>query len=62
MWRELRSKKEPVCGDRIVHGSGGGVSFDELSACVSEECERKKARLQYRRFMVEEGGARLARG
>lgn len=46
MCRELRSKKEPVCGDRIVHGSGTMVSLGELLASAGEEMERKKARLQ----------------
>ena len=48
MCSELRSKKEPVCGERMVHGSGTAVGLgdDSGSACAVVEMERKKARLQ----------------
>ena len=64
MWRPLRSKKEPVCGERIVHGAGSdfGVSSEAVYAEEGEgERERKKARLKYRRFIIRGmGGARGA--
>ena len=53
----MRSKKEPECGDRIVHGSGNGVE-SELSA-LHDDIDKKKPRLQYRSFM---SGRRCAPG
>jgi hypothetical protein len=53
MFNVFRSKKAPVCGERIVHGSGSTVSLG-VSAEMVEGRERKKDRLQYRRFIVVE--------
>lgn len=45
MCKGLRSKKEPEKGERIVHGSGAGVSFaDEEDASVVVGRARKKER------------------
>ena len=48
MCKGLRSKNEPVCGDRIVQGSGTAVALgdDSGSACAGVEIDKKKARLQ----------------
>ena len=52
------SKKEPECGDLVVHGSKVAVAvlvavgFASSAAYVVDEMERKKPRLKYRRFML----------
>ena len=56
MFKGLRSKKAPECGDLVAHG-GGCVAVEVVSddvdlPYVDEEMERKYARLQYRTFML----------
>lgn len=54
----LRLKKDPECADLIVHGRGTSVSCGGSSSACARE--RKKARLQYKRFIMGSrvGGAR----
>ena len=58
MCSPLISKKEPECGDLVVHGSKVAVAvlvavgFMSSAAYVVDEMERKNPRLKYRRFIV----------
>lgn len=45
-----------MCGDRMVHGSGAVVSLGD-AAYEGDDIDRKKPRLQYRRFIVVSGNA-----
>lgn len=49
-----------MCGDRIVQGSGAVVSLG-VDAYAEDDIERKKPRLQYRRFMISGVGFEVLR-